>query len=143
MRIESHTDALQEYLTNINLAKARPLKNKRTIALLCSQAAMEMISILFQHFLKRHGNPIVPKEVVIKHTWLNSLKWWGRLTDFPKKELIQDLSVKIEDGRDFTYRSVTSVTKEQIIQLLKDFFKLKNLVEELIGKDLEEVENES
>ncbi len=130
MKLETHLQRLKETLTVINdCIEKGLLERQQTLGFATSAAASDMLELLFQ----KKG--LIDQGFIIKHEWLKSRKQiLERFPfDFPKKEEIINLLVKIEEKRNVLCYG--SPQKIGVLQEVADSFnKLKALCKE-VGLD--------
>jgi len=130
MKIETHKEALKEYLSHIEQAKHNVENSKRLLLIACSQAATEAVSILL------HKLNILDESSIIKHNQLDSTRWWSELPDFENKSKISDLAAKIERKRALAYGTLKSITHDDLFQNISLVFELKEAIEEVSHETL-------
>lgn len=130
MKIETHKEALIEYLAHIEQAKHSLESSKRLLLILGSQAATEAISILL-HKLK-----VLDESGIVKHNQLDSKNWWAELPDFEKKAHISKLAAELERARTLAYGTLKRISPDDLLRNISMLFELKELVEEVCHEKL-------
>ncbi len=130
MRIETHKEALAEYLAYIEQAKHSLESSKRLLLIVCSQAATETVSILL-HKLK-----ILDESAIIKHNQLDSKRWWAEIQDFEEKDKISDLAAELERTRAMAYGTLKNIKPDNLLRNISLLFELKKLVGEVSHEEL-------
>ena len=130
MKIETHKEALAEYMMHIEQAKHSLENSKRLLLMICSQAALEAVSILL-HKLK-----FLDESAAVKHNWLDSKKFWADLPDFNKKPMISKLAAEIERNRALAYGTLKSIKADDLLKNISSLFELTGLVEDVSNEKL-------
>jgi hypothetical protein len=124
MKIETHREALAEYLAYIEQARHSLESSKRLLLIASSQAATELVSILL------HKLELLDLSSVVKHTQLDSANWWSGYPSFGKKQRITQLAAEIERARALAYGTLKAISSEALLKTISLLFELKQLVEE-------------
>jgi hypothetical protein len=130
MKIETHNEALAEYLAYIEQAKHSLESSKRLLLIASSQAATELVSILL------HKLELLDLSSVVKHTQLDSANWWAGFPSFDKKQRIIQLAAEIERARTLAYGTFKAISPEILLKNISLLFELKQLVEEASNEKL-------
>ena len=130
MKIESHKEAFAEYLLYIERAKHSVEISKRLLLISCSQAATEAVSIVL------HKLGIIYESTIIKHTQLDSKKWWNELPDFKEKNKISQFAAELERTRLLAYGTLKNMQSDEIIKNISILFQLKSIVEDVSNEKL-------
>ena len=128
MKIETHKEALAEYLANIEQAKHSIENSKRVLLIICSQAATEIVSIIL------HKLNILDESAIVKHNKLDNKNWWSELPDFKEKSKISDLAGELERNRALAYGTLKNIKSEDILDNISSLFKLKEFMEAINEK---------
>ena len=131
MKIESHQEKLKESLNLIEESIEKGLvERQRTIGFHASAASADMLEILL------HKNSLIDPGFILKHEWLKSKNSINEKLhfDFPNKDEILDLILKIEEKRNtLCYGKPQKI--EVIREVIDNFNKLKDLFKEAGLKD--------
>lgn len=114
------------------------MNNPKTIAFATSAGAIDLLSI-YLHRLEK-----ISLGKIIQHQWFKKLNLEQKIEplyerkigiDFPNKKEIYDLMCKIEEKRNIL--AYSNSTKKDVENILISFWKLKKLIEKLIGEKYE------
>lgn len=132
MKIESHLENLKESIMEIGEAITRGLVSKqRTLGFHASAGAADIIEIIL------HKNNLIDPGFIVKYEWFNSKrKTEEKLNfEFPKKEEIFDLILKIEAVRNSLCYGKRQ-REESLEELVSNFNKLKEIFLEVTHYEL-------
>jgi len=126
MKIESHLENLKESVREIERAVREGIEEKQmTIGFHTSSGASDMLEII----LYKHN--LIDPGFIIKHDWFNSInKLKEKINfDFPNKEKILELMIKIENTRNSLCYGKRR-TAEELSPVIEAFHELTRLFKE-------------
>ena len=132
MKIDSHLENLRESVQEIERAVREGIEKKqRTIGFHTSSGAADMLEIIL------HKHNLVDPGFMVKHEWFNSInKLKEKINfDFPNKEKILELMIKIENVRNSLCYGKRR-TEEELAPVIEDFHELTKLFKEDTGYEL-------
>lgn len=135
--LEEHNKKIREHLEEINDAINQGMEKKPvTIGFHCSACSIQYLE-LYLHLTKR-----IPVGKVVKHDWFKRPKPEQKKealierklnVDFLRKEEIYELIYNLEDERtSLVYGKPSEI---QVKNVIKEFFKLKEIFEELLKNE--------
>lgn len=129
MRVEEHIRAFQEHRDAIDWAINRGIgKSQRIIGTHAARGATELLSA-YMHAINK-----VDAGFQINHRWFKSEKAGDKFPDFPKKNHIISMMIKLENmSEQLTYGSQKTEQKiKEVIELLNA---LENILKELMKNE--------
>ncbi|MBM3303734.1 MAG: hypothetical protein FJY76_01450 [Candidatus Aenigmarchaeota archaeon] len=130
MKLENHALKLREHLRALEWAVRQD--NQSSIGFHASAGSVEVLSILLHRLMK------VQLDFQINHGWFKSKGVLSQKMpfDFPRKEEILRLMWNIEELRNpLCYGSPRP--ESSIDEILESFYKIKEIVEGILGEKLE------